>query len=409
MNLPQTLRVALRALLRNMMRSSLTILGVIIGVAAVIGMIAIGEGAKQRVEETFAAMGTNMLVVLSGSARAGGAFGGGGTLPTLTWGDLEAIRKEVPSVRYASPQLRAAVQIVAEEQNWGTTLYGVTPEYLDIRNWRVALGARFSESDVDTGTKAVVLGQTVADKLYGPGADPVGQMVRIRNVPFGVVAVLARKGQSPMGQDYDDVAFVPASTFRAKIQGGLQNFIAGPIVVGAISPEGTTRAVREVTELLRERHRIEPGGEDDFSVRNLTEFAAMQERSTEIMTSLLAAVAAVSLLVGGIGIMNIMLVSVTERTREIGIRMAVGAKPSHILAQFLVESTTLSMTGGVVGVLLGTAIAYVLASRIGWPLVIRPETVILSFGFSVIVGIGFGLYPAVKASRFDPIEALRFE
>ena len=391
------------------MRSSLTILGVIIGVAAVIGMIAIGEGAKQRVEETFAAMGTNMLVVLSGSARAGGAFGGGGTLPTLTWGDLEAIRKEVPSVRYASPQLRAAVQIVAEEQNWGTSLYGVTPEYLDIRNWRVAFGARFSESDVDTGTKAVVLGQAVVDKLYGPGADPVGQMVRIRNVPFEVVAVLARKGQSPMGQDYDDVAFVLASTFRAKIQGGLQNFIAGPIVVGATSPESTTRAVHEVTELLRERHRIEPGGEDDFSVRNLTEFAAMQERSTEIMTSLLAAVAAVSLLVGGIGIMNIMLVSVTERTREIGIRMAVGAKPGHILAQFLVESTTLSMVGGVVGVLLGRGIAYILASRIGWPLVIRPETVILSFGFSVIVGIGFGLYPALKASRFDPIEALRFE
>ena len=409
MILLQTFFIAIRSLLRNKMRSFLTTLGIIIGVAAVIAMIAVGSGARQRVEATFAAMGTNMLVILSGSTSTGGAMGGGGTMPTLTWGDLDAIRKEAPSVRYASPQLRASVQLVAEELNWGTSVFGVSPEYFQIRNWSVERGALFGDPDVEAGTKVVVLGQTVVEKLYGAGANPVGRTVRIHNVPFEVIGVLVRKGQSPIGQDYDDLAYVPYSTFRAKIQGGLQNFISGPIFVGATASQSTTRAATEVTDLLRERHHIEPGAEDDFSIRNLAEFAALQQQGTRIMTSLLAAVAVVSLVVGGIGIMNIMLVSVTERTREIGIRMAVGAKPHQILAQFLVESMTLSMMGGLLGVLVGTGIAYVLAVRIGWPLLIHPVTVLISFSFSALVGIGFGIYPAQKASRLDPIEALRFE
>lgn len=405
----QTFFIAMRSLLRNKMRSFLTTLGVVIGVSAVIAMIAVGSGARQRVEETFAAMGTNMLIVLSGSASTGGAMGGGGTLPTLTWGDLEAIRRDAPSVRYASPQMRAGVQVVAEEQNWGTSVFGVSPEYFEIRNWPVERGALFGEPDVDTGTKVVILGRTVVEKLYGPGANPVGESLRIHNVPFEVVGVLASKGQSPIGQDLDDVAYVPYSTFRAKIQGGLQNFVPGPIIVGATSAESTLRAANEISDLLRERHHIEPGAEDDFSIRNLAEFAAMQQQGTRIMTSLLAAVAVVSLVIGGIGIMNIMLVSVTERTREIGIRMAVGAKPHQILSQFLVESMTLSMIGGLLGVLAGTGIATLLAVKIGWPLVIQPSTVIISFSFSVLVGIGFGIYPAQKASLLDPIDALRSE
>jgi putative ABC transport system permease protein len=329
-------------------------------------------------------------------------------MPTLTWGDLEAIRK-APSVRYASPALRTGAQLVAEEQNWGTSVFGVSPEYFEIRNWRVERGALFGEPDVDAGAKVVILGQTVVEKLYGPGANAVGQSIRIHNVPFEVIGVLIRKGQSPLGQDYDDVAYVPYSTFRAKIQGGLQNFVAGPIFVSAIASASTTRALDEITAILRERHHIEPGVEDDFSIRNLAEFAAMQQQGTKIMTSLLAAVAVVSLAVGGIGIMNIMLVSVTERTREIGIRMAVGAKPHQILGQFLVESMTLSMMGGVLGVLIGAGIAYLLSVKLGWPLVIDSATVAISFSFSLIVGIGFGIYPAQKASRLDPIEALRFE
>jgi len=409
MNPLETLRVALRALLRNKMRSFLTVLGIIIGVGAVIAMVAIGEGAKARVEESFASMGSNLLIVMPGSTNASGARGGFGSMPTLTWDDLQAIRREVSSVRYAAAQLRTNAQLMSEDQNWSTSVTGTSPEYFLIRNWKVASGRQLLDSDIETSAKVVVLGQTVVDKLFGASADAVGQIVRIKNIPFEVVGVLEKKGQSAMGQDYDDGAFVPQSTFQSKIQGGLQKFLSGTIFIGAISTDATTRAEEQIESLLRDRHRIGPGMDDDFSVRNLTEMANAQQEGTRTLTTLLASIAAVSLLVGGIGIMNIMLVSVTERTREIGLRMAVGATPFNILLQFLVEALTLATAGGIVGVLIGVFSAGQLASRFGWPMLIRPDIVVISVGFSALVGVVFGLYPAQKASRLDPIDALRYE
>src|SRR5882724_8962727 len=409
MSLWETLRIALSALSRNTLRSFLTALGIIIGVGAVIAMVAIGEGAKARVEQAFASMGTNLLIISPGSSSTRGVFGGSGSMPTLTWDDLRAIREEVPSVRTAAPQLRSSAQVVSDEENWTTSVYGVTPEYFDIRSWLMASGSAFSSSDVDTASKVVVVGQTVVEKLYGSGADPVGRVLRIRNMPFQVVAVMARKGQSPMGQDYDDGVFIPVSTYRAKIQGGLQTYIAGSIFVGAISADATGRAEREIRSLLRDRHRLAVEADDDFQVRNLTEIASAQQEGTRTLTTLLASIAAVSLLVGGIGIMNIMLVSVTERTREIGVRMAVGAKPRHILAQFLTEALSLSILGGLTGALLGLFAAWRLAAQFGWPMLIRPSIIVLALVFSGLVGVVFGMYPAQRASRLDPIEALRYE
>jgi putative ABC transport system permease protein len=408
-NVLQTLRVAVRALLRNKLRSFLTTLGIIIGVSAVIAMVAIGEGAKARVEESFASMGSNLLIVLPGSTSTGGQRGGFGSMPTLTWDDLGAIRSEVPSVKYAAPQLRANAQLLSEDQNWNTTVFGTTTEYFAIRNWPVAIGSAMSDSDLESGSKVVFLGQTVADKLFGPNADPTGQLVRVKNIPFEVKGVLAKKGQSSTGQDYDDAVFVPLKAFQTKIQGGLQQYISGTIFIGATSAETTERAEKQVTNLLRDRHHIGPGADDDFSIRNLTELASAQEEGTKTLTTLLASIAAVSLLVGGIGIMNIMLVSVTERTREIGVRMAVGANPGNILAQFLVEALTLATTGGVIGVVLGLLTANRLAAQFGWPMLIRPDIIAIAVGFSALVGVVFGLYPARKASHLDPIDALRFE
>ena len=408
MNPLLTFRLALRALLRNKMRSFLTMLGIIIGVSAVIAMVAIGEGAKAQVEKSFAAMGTSLLIVMSGSTSSGGARGGFGSQPTLTWDDLKAIQTEVSSVKSAAPVLRSSAQLVSEDQNWTTQVQGTTPEYFEIRSWSIASGSGITPSDVEGGTKVIVLGQTVGNRLFGSG-DPVGQVVRIKNTPFQVVGVLQSKGQSPTGQDYDDGAFVPVTTFQSKIQGGLQKYLSGTIFVSAVSAADTARAQTAVTNLLRDRHRIPTGGDDDFAIRNLTEIAGAQQEGTKTMTTLLASIALVSLLVGGIGIMNIMLVSVTERTREIGVRMAVGAKPHHILAQFLVEALTLSLLGGLVGVLLGIAGGARLASTFGWPMLVRPDIVVVSVVFSALVGVCFGLYPARKASLLDPIEALRYE
>jgi putative ABC transport system permease protein len=405
----QTCRVAARALLRNKMRSFLTTLGIIIGVSAVIAMVAIGEGAKAQVEKSFASMGANLLIILPGTTTAGGARGGFGTMPTLTWDDLKAILAEAPAVRSAAAILRTAAQVSSEDQNWTTGVSGTAPEYFELRSWPVARGSLFSESDVEGGSKVALLGQTVAEKLYGASADPVGQVVRIKGIPFQVVGVLAKKGQSQGGQDYDDAVFVPQSTYQAKIQGGLQKYVTGVIFVGAISAQATARAQSEVTAILRDRHHVQPGMDDDFSIRNLTEMASAQQEGTRTLTTLLASIAAVSLLVGGIGIMNIMLVSVTERTREIGVRMAVGAKPRHILAQFLVEALTLAVAGGVIGVALGLLAAQRLAARFQWPMLVRPDIILIAVGFSALVGVGFGLYPARKASRLDPIEALRYE
>ncbi|WP_242393521.1 ABC transporter permease [Anaeromyxobacter oryzisoli] len=408
MNPLEIVRVAWRALRRNKMRSFLTALGIVIGVAAVIAMVAIGDGARVRVEQSFASMGSNMLIVLPGTTTAGGVQGGFGSLPTITWDDVKAMKAEVPSVRWVSPGLRSTAAVVSEDQNWTTTVNGVSPDYFEIRSWPMASGAIFSPSDVDSGTKVVLLGKTVAEKLFG-AADPVGQSVRIKDVPFDVIGVLATKGQSPMGQDYDDAVFVPYPTFLAKIQGGLKNVVQGVVFVGATSAEGTAKAERQVTDLLRDRHRLAPGADDDFSIRNLTEMAGAMEAGTRTLTTLLAAIAAVSLLVGGIGIMNIMLVSVTERTREIGIRMAVGARPRDILLQFLVESLALAIAGGSIGVALGLFTAERLAATFGWPMLVRPGVIVVAVAFSGLVGVGFGLYPARKASRLDPIQALRFE
>ena len=405
----QVLRVAVRALLRNKMRSFLTTLGVIIGVSAVIAMVAIGEGAKARVEEAFASMGSNLLVVLSGTTSASGAHGGFGSMPTLTWDDLKAIRSEASAVRYASPQLRSNQQVISEDQNWATSINGVSPEYLLMRTWPVAMGSPISQSDIEAGSKVVLLGQTVVDKLFGSNADPTGQSVHIQKVPFQIIGVLARKGQSATGQDYDDAAFIPYTTFQAKIQGGLQKFIAGALMVSAVSSEATTRAQNQIATLLRDRHHTPIGADDDFSIRNLTEMASAQQEGVKTLTTLLASIAAVSLIVGGIGIMNIMLVSVTERTREIGIRMAVGARPRDVLSQFLVEALALSIAGGIIGILLGLLAANRLAANFGWPILIRLDVILIAVGFSGLVGVVFGLYPAQKASRLDPIEALRYE
>ncbi len=404
-----TIVVALRAVLRNKMRSFLTTLGIIIGVAAVIAMMAIGAGAKAQVEQAFAAMGTNLLIVLPGSTTAGGSFGGFGSMPTLTWDDLAAIRTEVPSVKAAAPQLRSNQSIVSDELNWTTSVTGTTPDYFEIRTWSSAMGELFTQGDVDAGSKVVVLGQTVAERLFGSSSNPVGQTVRIGQSPFAVVAVLERKGQSPSGQDYDDAAFIPVTTFAQRIQGGLGKYLTGTIYVQATGPDTTRRALVEVQALLRDRHHIAPGGEDDFSIRNLSEAASAQQQGTETMTTLLASVAAVSLLVGGIGIMNIMLVSVTERTREIGLRMAIGAKPRSILLQFLVEALVLSLAGGMLGVALGVGAATWLAGKFGWPMQIQVDVIAISVVFSALVGVVFGLYPARKASQLDPIDALRYE
>jgi putative ABC transport system permease protein len=404
-----TLRIALRAVLRNKMRSFLTTLGIIIGVGAVIAMMAIGAGAKAQVEQAFAAMGTNLLIVLPGSTSAGGSFGGFGSMPTLTWDDLAAIKREVGTVHAVAPSLRSNQSLVSEELNWTTSVTGTTPEYFEIRNWPVVEGSIFTQADVDAGGKVIILGQTVVSRLYGPTANPVGQTIRVGNTPFSVIGVAGKKGQSATGQDYDDAAFIPATTFAHRIQGGLGKYLTGQMYVQATGSDTTQRALEDIRALLRDRHHIAPGADDDFSIRNLAEIAGAQQQGTDTMTTLLASVAAVSLLVGGIGIMNIMLVSVTERTREIGIRMAIGAKPNSILLQFLIEALVLSIAGGLVGVASGVGVATWLASRFKWPMQIQLDVIIVSVCFSALVGIVFGLYPARKASQLDPIDALRYE
>src|ERR1019366_4848248 len=330
-----------------------TMLGIIIGVFSVIAMVAVGDGATARVQSLFASIGTNMLIVMPGASNQGGAFGGFGTQPTLTWDDLKAMRTEVPTVRYAAALLHKPLQVQSEDHNWNTSVNGTSPEYFAIRDWAAAKGTLFTQSDLDGQTKSAVLGQTVVGKLFGPSFDPVGQNIRINNVPFAVIGVLESKGQSMQGQDSDDVVFIPETTYQSKIQGGLQKYVNGSIMIGADSEDHTARAQTQVTALLRDRHHLQPGTDDDFSVRNLADIASTLTAATGALTVLLAAVATISLLVGGIGIMNIMLVSVTERTREIGLRMAIGAKGRNILAQFLTESLVLATCGGIVGIILG--------------------------------------------------------
>jgi len=346
---------------------------------------------------------------MPGTTTAGGVRGGYGSRPTLSWEDMAAIQREVPSVKLAAPQLRSNVHVLSEERNWTTTATGTTPAYFRIRNWTASSGALLSMEDDDLATKVVVLGQTVVDKLFGPDVDPVGKSVRIRNTPFQIVGVLSRKGQTAWGQDFDDGIFIPSSTFRARLQGGLTQLLSGVILVATAGPEVLARAQRQITSLLRERHHLPEDSSNDFSIRNLNELADAQQEGMRTVTTLLASIAAVSLLIGGVGIMNIMLVSVTERTREIGLRLAVGARPSDIMCQFLGEALTLSIAGGVIGVVTGVVTAEELSASLAWPLLIRPQVILTAMAFSGLVGVGFGLYPARKASLLDPIEALRFE
>jgi putative ABC transport system permease protein len=403
-----SLRIALRALMVNKMRSALTMLGIIIGVGAVITMVAVGSGAKQRIAEQIASMGSNLLIVLSGSSTSGGLRFGSGTVPTLTVDDAKAISNEIPAVKYVAPSLGGVAQVVFGNQNWSTIVNGTTPEVLEIRDWRLSSGRSFTQQDVDGATKVCLLGQTVVDNLFG-GIDPIGQVVRIKKVPFTVLGVLASKGQSTWGQDQDDTIFIPLTTAQKRLFGMQFPGMVRVIAVQAREPESMKDVENQITDLLRQRHRIQPKQENDFSVRNLTEIMSTAEQSANVMSYLLGAIASISLIVGGIGIMNIMLVSVTERTREIGIRIAVGAKGRDILLQFLIESLVLSLIGGMMGIGIGIAGTLVLASFTQWPVLFSINAIFLAFLFSGSVGVFFGFYPARKASLLNPIEALRYE
>jgi len=407
-SIPSTLKISIRALWVNKMRSSLTMLGIIIGVGAVIAMLAVGTGASQKISQQIASIGSNLIIVIPGSTTQGGIRLGAGSQSTLTREDAEAIGRECPAVQAVSAEMRRAAQVVYGNQNWATAIQGLEPGALEVRDWGLAEGRNFSDQDIRNATKVCILGKTVADNLFG-SMDPVGQIVRIRKIPFMVVGVLEEKGQSPIGQDQDDVVLIPITTAQKKVFGTTLSGTIGSIMVKATSTEALPEAEREVTELLRQRHRIGPNREDDFTVRNLTSMLQVAEQSTKVMTLLLGAIASVSLLVGGIGIMNIMLVSVTERTREIGIRMAVGAKARDIRLQFIIEALTLSLIGGVAGILLGISISAILSQVAGWSTVVSPVSILLAFGFSGLVGIFFGFYPAYKASLLNPIDALRYE
>jgi putative ABC transport system permease protein len=405
-----SMRIALRALRVNKLRSMLTMLGIIIGVAAVIVMIAIGAGARESIEEQIRALGSNLIMLAPGSVTASGVRMGSGSRNVLTEDDSYAIQREILDVVASSPQLRGTGQVVAGNNNWATVFYGVTPEYFDARNWVLAAGKTFEPSDISGAAKVAIIGETVARNLFGD-ADPVGQSIRIRKVPFTVIGTLAPKGQSLMGQDQDDVILMPISTARNRVLGGsvARQRTAGTIFVKVREGADIKAVEEEIRSLLRQRHRVQPGAEDTFTLRNLSELLAAREESSRIMALLLAAVASVSLLVGGIGIMNIMLVSVTERTREIGLRMAVGARARDILAQFLVEAVTLALIGGLIGIALGLGGSWLIAHFADWRVELRPDSVVLAVGFAAAVGVFFGFYPARKASRLLPIEALRYE
>lgn len=403
-----TFKIALRSLKVNKMRSILTSLGIIIGVSAVIIMLSVGEGAKQKISKDIESIGSNLLMVMSGSTTAGGVRMGGGTQPTLKLKDSEAIEQECPSVAAVAPVVAEVKQLVFSNQNWSTSVYGITPSYLIVNNWEVEEGRGILPEDNKNATKVTILGNTVAINLFGD-LDPIGKTIRIAGSPFKVVGILKAKGQSGMGQDRDDTAWIPLSTAQKKLFGtefpGTVKFIS----VQAKSTDELVSAEDEIKALLRERHNIGKNKDDDFTVRNFTQMMETIKQATATMTILLGSIASVSLLVGGIGIMNIMLVSVTERTREIGIRMAIGAKAIDIRIQFLIEALLLSLAGGLVGVIIGILVAKSFQLFAGLNIAISPSSVILSFAFSGIVGIAFGFYPAYKASLLNPIDALRYE
>ncbi len=409
MNGLATIAVALRSLRVNALRSALTMLGIIIGVAAVITMVAVGAGAQDRVAAQIESLGSNLIVIFNGSVTSGGAHRGAGSNRSLTEGDAAALRT-IDAIEAAAPTVRSNVQLVNGNLNWSASTQGTTSDYLVAREWDVAAGREFNPDEIRGAQKVVLLGGTVAENLY-PDGDALGATLRINKVPFTVIGVLAEKGQNSFGQDQDDIAVIPISTAKKRVFGsqrGRPDSVRS-ILVKVREAERMAEAEEQINELLRVRHRIAPGGTDDFSVRNLSEIMATREESSRILSILLAAVASVSLVVGGIGIMNIMLVSVTERTREIGLRMAVGARRRDILVQFLVEAVTLSLIGGVIGIAIGIGASVAIANIADWPVLIQPASLVIAFVFAGAVGIFFGFYPARKAALLNPIDALRYE
>jgi len=407
--LRMTLRTALRALRRNKMRSGLTMLGIVIGVAAVIAMVSVGQGADFAVQKQIQSLGNNMLMVVPGATTSAGVRSGWGGVSTLSVSDANAIKKECPAIADVSYFKRQIVQVVYGNQNWSTVAQGVTTSYQRVRDWPVSAGAFFTDRDEQTANRVAVLGQTVVDHLFGFGEDPIGAMIRVKDVPFRVIGVLEAKGQTAWGQDQDDCIVIPFSTAERRVLGTEFLGSVDMIFASVVSPEAIHEGTKQITALLHERHHTLTGQEDDFTVRNLNDIFRASQSASRVMTNLLLSVASISLLVGGIGIMNILLVSVTERTREIGIRMAVGAKSRHILLQFLIEAVALSMFGGLAGCLLGIAVAELISYGAGWPTLLSPVAVVGSFLFSGAVGVFFGFYPARKASQLDPIAALRYE
>jgi putative ABC transport system permease protein len=406
MDLVAIVRIAMRALARNKLRSILTMLGIIIGVGAVIAMVSVGQGAQQQAQQQIAAMGSNMLFVQSGTVNRGGMRMGWGATKTLIYDDLLAILRECPSVKAAAPGSQASAQVVFGNDNWATNINGTEPQYFDIRSWPMAEGSSFSQDDVSMAANVAVIGETVRKNLFA-ATDPIGETIRINNLPFKVVGLLIPKGTSAaMGQDQDDIILVPITTLQKKITG--QDWLRW-IMVSAVSKDASYTAQQQITALLRDRHRIRSGQDDDFFVRNLADMADLADQNARLFTILLGSIASISLLVGGIGIMNIMLVSVTERTREIGIRMAIGATEGDVQQQFLIEAVVLSIVGGAVGILSGMAASYLITQTLGWPVLVSPTAIVAAVLFSMAVGVFFGFYPARKAARLDPIEALRYE
>ena len=404
MSIIMTFRIALKALNRNKMRTVLTMLGMIIGVGAVITMVALGRGAQSTIEEQVKSAGTNLININAGNFSQGGVRQGQGFATTLTPADAQALR-QVPGVQYVSAGVNSRSQVIAGNQNWSTQIQGADVELPLIRNWPLKHGAFFTAHDVTSAAKVAVLGTTVSDTLFGPDADPAGQIVRIRNQPFKVIGVLASKGQGPFGQDQDDMVMVPYTTVQKKLQGiqHIQN-----ITVSSETAD-TAPVAAAIADALRTQHKLQPGEPDDFMVRTQEEIASVRTETTKTMTTLLASIAGVSLMVGGIGIMNIMLVSVTERTREIGLRMAIGARGKDVLLQFLVEAVVISLFGGLIGIAMGFGLSAAVKKFMEWPTVIPSNAIAMAFGFSAATGVFFGFYPARKAAQLDPIEALRFE
>jgi len=400
--------IALRALKANAMRSFLAILGIIIGVGAVVTMVAIGSGASEKISSQISSIGSNLILVLPGATTQGGMRMGMGTQQTLTMADAEAISKECSAVIAVAPAISGTAQVVFGNQNWATGVIGTTPDMVIVREWELVSGRFINEQDVRSGTKVAVIGQTVADKLFGE-VEPTGKLIRIKKIPFEVIGVLDKKGQSLTGQDQDDIIYVPVTTAQRTLFGQTLPGRVRLIYVKASSLESIPQATEQIKTLLKQRHRIGPNQEDDFTVMDLTQMLKTAEESTKTMSILLGAIASVSLIVGGIGIMNIMLVSVTERTREIGIRMAVGAKPRDIRMQFLIESVFLTTIGGIFGLMLGIGASLIVADLMKWPVSISLFSALIAFGFSAFVGVFFGFYPAYKASMLNPIDALRYE